>query len=88
MPLGWFDPIWPCEKELYARFAEAVACDGFFVWHRLNKPGDRASRGDAAYLGMVALWEEIEVAFDAGTPPEPRTLGERVCRARRRNSTV
>jgi hypothetical protein len=31
---------------------------------------------------MVALWEEIEAAFDAGAPPEPRTLGERArCRA-------
>jgi hypothetical protein len=41
---------------------------------------------------MVALWEEIEAAFDAGAPPEPRTLGERACRARAAggsdNSTV
>lgn len=61
-PLGWFDPIWPCEKDLYETFAQSVECKSFFVWHRLNKPQDRPN--DAKYLGMHALWEVIEGAYD------------------------
>jgi hypothetical protein len=71
-PLGWFDPIWPCEKDLYDDFKESVACSGFFIWHRLNKPKDRPN--DADHLGMPQLWEEIESIFEKGYPSEPRAL--------------
>lgn len=72
-PLGWFDPIWPCEKDLYDTFAQSVECKSFFVWHRLNKPQDRPN--DAKHLGMLALWKDIEGIYERREiTVEPRVL--------------
>jgi hypothetical protein len=61
-PITWFDNWWPCNRMTERNnsdFLRMTACNGTYIWHRLNKHIKSHPREFGPFSGADEFWNEI-----------------------------